>query len=36
MLFDSLLLGGREFSVDEGAQCVGNEMVRTEMFAGLV
>jgi hypothetical protein len=28
--------GGREFSVDEGAQCVGNEMVRTEMFAGLV
>ena len=36
MLFDPLLLGGREFSVDEGAQCGGTEMVRVEMFGGLV
>jgi hypothetical protein len=36
MLFDSLLLGVREFSVDESTQCVGTEMVRVEMLGELV
>ena len=36
MLFDSLLLGRREFCVGEGAECVGIEMVRVEMFGGLI
>jgi hypothetical protein len=36
MLFDYLLLGGWEFSVDGGAECVGTEMVRVEMFGGLI
>src|ERR1700742_4970127 len=36
MLIDSLLLGGWEFSVDEGAKLVRAEMVWTETVAGRI
>jgi hypothetical protein len=32
MLLDSLLFGGWKFSVDEGAELVGSEVVRVERF----
>src|SRR3984885_3902914 len=36
MLLDSLLFGGREFSVDVGVELVGAKVVRIEMLGGLI